>query len=374
MGRLGRYVLRDFVGLFGMALLLVTFAMCLGAIYKTIDILSRGIDVGTVLTFFFNNIPYTLSYSIPISVLFATLLLFGRLSADSELSAMKSGGLSLWQISSPLILLALGLSLLCLVNNTLIYPNTQYANRSLLKNMSVEDPIKLLDEGRFIRDFPGYMIYVGKKDGSQIEDLVFYEISSEHSQVERSIRAKTGTITHREGLPFLEVMLQSVRIELPDPTHPNDATKTQYIAADQFPIQLDISSLSKRETVSKKPRNMTVDELVYHMHNVDDLLSFGAEKVAEVQCRLRIHLHQRFYLALAPLTFILIGIPLGIRSHRRESAVGMVLSLAVMFIYYLLIIVADSLDAKPQWYPWLIPWIGTLTAQIGGLWMIHKLN
>ena len=169
-------------------------------------------------------------------------------------------------------------------------------------------------------------------------------------------------------------MLQSVRIELPDPTHPDDATKTHYIAADQFPIQLDISSLSKREVISKKPRNMTVNELVYQIHNVDDLLDFGAAKVAEVKCRLRIHLHQRFHLALAPLTFILIGIPLGIRSHRRESAVGMVLSLAVMFIYYLLIIVADSLDGKPQWYPWLIPWIGTLTAQMGGLWMIRKLN
>ena len=179
LGRLGRYVLRDFAGLFGMALLLVTFAMCLGAIYKAIDVLSRGIDVGTVLRFFLNNIPYTLSYSIPISVLFATLLLFGRLSADSELSAMKSGGLSLWQIASPLILMALGLSVFSLVNNTLIYPNTQYANRSLLKNMGVEDPVKLLDEGRFIRDFPGYMIYVGKKEGSQIEDLVFYEISDE---------------------------------------------------------------------------------------------------------------------------------------------------------------------------------------------------
>ena len=45
LGRLGRYVLRDFAGLFGMALLLVTFAMCLGAIYKAIDVLSRGIDV-----------------------------------------------------------------------------------------------------------------------------------------------------------------------------------------------------------------------------------------------------------------------------------------------------------------------------------------
>ena len=374
MGRLGRYLLRDFACLFGMALLLVTFAMCLGTIYKAIDVLSRGINIATVVMFFLNNIPYTLSYSIPISVLFATLLLFGRLSADSELSAMKSGGLSLWQISSPLILMALGLSLVCLVNNTLIYPNTQYANRSLLKNMGVEDPVKLLDEGRFIRDFPGYMIYVGKKEGSQIEDLVFYEISSEHGHVERSIRAKTGTIRYRDGLPYLEVMLQSVRIELPDATHPDDATKTHYIAADHFPIQLDISSMSKREAVSKKRRNMTLNELLYQIQHMDDLLGLETAQVVEEQCRWRVHLHQRFYLALAPLTFVLVGIPLGIRSHRRESAVGMVLSLAVMFIYYLLMILADSLDGKPQWYPWLIPWIGTLTAQVGGLWMIRKLN
>ena len=374
LGRLGRYVLRDFAGLFGMALLLVTFAMCLGAIYKAIDVLSRGVDVGTVLRLFLNNIPYTLSYSIPISVLFATLLLFGRLSADSELSAMKSGGLSLWQIASPLILMALGLSVFCLVNNTLIYPNTQYANRSLLKNMGVEDPVKLLDEGRFIRDFPGYMIYVGKKEGSQIEDLVFYEISDEGGQIERSIRAKTGTLSHREGESFLEVMLQSVRIELPDPEHPDDATKTHYIAADQFPIQLDISAMSEREAVSKKRRNMTLAELVYQIDHVGDVLGMGVEQAEQERCRWRVHLHQRFYLALAPLTFVLVGIPLGIRSHRRESAAGMVLSLAVMFVYYLLIIVADGLDTKPQWYPWLIPWIGTLAAQVGGLWMIRKLN
>jgi lipopolysaccharide export system permease protein len=374
LGRLGRYVLRDFAGLFGMALLLVTFAMCLGAIYKAIDVLSRGIDVGTVLTFFLNNIPYTLSYSIPISVLFATLLLFGRLSADGELSAMKSGGLSLWQIASPLVLMALGLSVFCLVNNTLIYPKTQYANRALLKNMGVEDPVKLLDEGRFIRDFPGYMIYVGKKEGSQIEDLVFYEISDEGGEIERSIRAKTGTLSHREGEPFLEVMLQSVRIEIPDSEHPDDAAKTHYLAADQFPIQLDISSMSKRETVSKKRRNMTLVELIYQLHHVGDVLGVDGVQAAQERCRWRVHLHQRFYLALAPLTFVLVGIPLGIRSHRRESAAGMVLSLTVMFVYYLLMIVADGLDTKPHWYPWLIPWIGTIISQLGGLWLIRKLN
>lgn len=171
--RLSLYVLRDFIGIFGISLFLITFVMCLGAIYKAIDILSKGIDFITVATFLINSIPYTLSYSIPISILFSTILLFGRLSADSELNAMKSSGLSLWQISSPLVLASVILSILCLLNNSVIYPKTHYENRALLKNIGVEDPIKLLDEGRFIRDFPGYMIYVGKKERSNIEDLVF---------------------------------------------------------------------------------------------------------------------------------------------------------------------------------------------------------
>ncbi len=72
--RLSLYVLRDFIGIFGISLFLITFVMCLGAIYKAIDILSKGIDFITVTTFLVNSIPYTLSYSIPISILFSTIL------------------------------------------------------------------------------------------------------------------------------------------------------------------------------------------------------------------------------------------------------------------------------------------------------------
>ena len=221
--------------------------------------------------------------------------------------------------------------------------------------------------------FSGVYDLCGKKRGSEIEDLVFYEISSEQGQVERSIRAKTGTITHRDGLPYLEVMLQSVRIELPDATHPDDATKTHYIAADQFPIQLDISSMSKREAVSKKRRNMTLNELVYQIQHMDDLLGLEAAGGGRAVSMAGTSA-PAFLFGVGSVDVCFGWNSIGNRSHRRESAVGMVLSLAVMFIYYLLMIVADSLDGKPQWYPWLIPWIGTLTAQVGGLWMIRKLN
>lgn len=375
MGRLSRYVLGDFLVMFGVALLVVTFAMCLGAIYQVVDVMARGVDAATVGGFFLNNLPYTLSYSVPISVLFSTLLLFGRLSAESELSAMKSGGLSVWQVAAPLVVLAVVLSGLCLWNNGYVYPRTEYANRTLLKNMGVEDPVKLLDEGRFIRDFPGYMIYVGKKSGSGIEDLVFYELGEGGREIEQSIWAKRGEVTRSADGAFITVMLEDVRIEVADEEHPDDSTKAQYLAADRFPITLDVSAMAEREVASKKRRNMTLDELLEQIEGVDARgLGWSAERVEQERTRWRVHLHQRFYLGLAPLTFVLVGIPLGIRSHRRESSAGMVLSLVVMFIFYLLMIVADSLESKPAFFPWLIPWGGTMVAQVGGLLLIRRMN
>ena len=87
-------------------MLLITFAFSIGAIYKAIDIMAKGFPVGIIGRFFIYNLPYSIAYTIPISALFATLLLFGRLSSDSEISAMKSAGLSLWQIAAPILLIS----------------------------------------------------------------------------------------------------------------------------------------------------------------------------------------------------------------------------------------------------------------------------
>ena len=129
--------MKDFLTAFAVAMLLITFAFTIGAIYKAIDIMARGLPVGIVGRFFLYNIPYSLAFSIPISALFSTLLVFGRLSADSEISAMKSSGLSMWQIASPVILISLVMVCVCLYNNLVIYPSTTYANRKLIKGVDI---------------------------------------------------------------------------------------------------------------------------------------------------------------------------------------------------------------------------------------------
>ncbi len=355
-------------------MLVITFAFTIGAIYKAIDIMSKGLPIGIVWRFFIYNIPYSLAYSIPISALFSTLLLFGRLSSDSELNAMKSSGLSLWQISSPVLLFSLLLTLLCLWNNLWIYPSTTYANRQLIKGLGIEDPGKLLEEGRFIRDFPGYMIYIGKKNKTQVHDLIVYETDKETGKVIRNIRADNGILSMDKEKKELKINLFDVRIEIPDAADPENAAKTRYVNAKNAPIILNISQMMGKKHISKKPKNMNIAELLYCIRNIQFEKGIKQQHLQMQRTRYLVECHQRIALALSPFMFVLIAIPLGIRSHRKESSVGMILSLGVMFIYYIFIILSDTFDKYPAYYPWLIPWIPIIAGEITGFFLLRRAD
>ncbi len=356
-------------------MLLITFAFTIGGIYKAIDIMARGISIGIVGRFFLYNIPYSLAYSIPISALFSTLLIFGRLSSDSEISAMKSSGLSMWQISSPIILISIVLVGLCLYNNCIVYPSTTYANRKLIKGMGVEDPIKLLEEGRFIREFPGYMIYIGKKNKNRVRDLIVYEIDRDTNEVTGSIRAESGIMTVDKEAAELKIDLFDVRIEIPDPNALNDSSKTRYVNARNYPIRLNFNELLGNKNISKKRKNMTIFELAHQIRNMDIENIQLSEQDRRIELsRYLVEANQRIALALSPFMFALIAIPLGIKSHRKESSIGMVMSLGVMFLYYIFMILSDTFDKSPHLYPWLIPWIPIVLGQIGGFLLLRRAN
>lgn len=364
----------DYLAIFSMAMLLITFAFSIAAIYKAIDIMARGLPAHIVGGFILNSLPYSIAYTIPISTLFSALLLFGRLSSDSELSAMRSGGLSLWQVAAPIVLFAVGLSGACLYNNCVVYPATDYANRQLFKGMGVEDPIKLLEEGRFIREFPGYMIYVGKKNRNRVRDLIVYEVDDD-GKVAGTVRADSGIMAVEKENSLLKIDLFDVRMEIPDPEAPEDLARTRYVSAQKYPIRLDFNKLTGDKKVSKKRKNLTFSELAWRIRNPEKEYGWMKPQDRRIEAgRDLVEANQRICLALAPLMFVLVAIPLGITSHRKESSMGMLMSLGVMFLYYLFIIASDTLDKHPQIYPWLIPWIPILAGQVGGLWLIRRAN
>ncbi len=372
MRTINRYLAQDFLVIFGMTLLVFTFVMCLGAVIKAIDLGARGVSGFLLFKVFSYNIPYMLMFSIPISVLTGVLLLFGRLSFDGELTAMKACGLSIWQIISPVVLISIVMSLVCITITSSIAPRCRHAVRTALVQLGVEDPVTLLEAGRFVRDFPGLMIYIGSRSGNKVADVVVYEMGKDGPV--RNVRAKSGEIRTDKDARVMYIDLYDVRIDQKEKAKKGEEPKTQYINAQHYPVVMDFSAMTQKK-VRQKVSDMTMGDLV---QAVRDMRSRYPELDQDDLMRQRMNLvveaNKRLALSLSCFAFTLLGIPLGMRSKRKESSVGVGISLLLVFVFYLFIIVANSLVGYPQFRPDLIVWIPVLLAEVAGFLMIRRVN
>ena len=366
-----RYLLGDFAKNFLITLGVLTFVMYVGAVVQAIDYMSRGISGLLILKIFALNIPFTLSFVIPMSVLTTVLLHFGRLSADGEITAMKSCGVSLWQLAAPIVLCSALLSAICLYINAELSPRSHFARRAMLRDLGEEDPLALLDEGRFVNDFPGVKVYVGKKADHQLEDIILYQFDDKGARAE--VRAKSGTVAFNSETRVMEIDLRQVRLTEYDQDHPDDQTKARTLSADSYPVTLDLRQMLRKGKINKKPSDMTFAELVRSIQNVRQTFPDIQEaNVPRLRTKMAVDANKRLALAMSCFSFTLLAIPLGIRSHRKESSIGIALALVLMFVFYLFIIIADALVERPDWRPDMIPWIPVLASQLLGCLLLYR--
>lgn len=368
-----RYVAHDYLVIFAVSLAVITFVMCLGAAMKAIDYFARGVSGWVIVKLFGYNIPYILTFGIPLSSLAAALLLFGRMSYDGEITAMKACGINLWQIIAPVILISSVFSGVCLYLHGSLAPRSHYAQRKLLASAGMEEPVNLLEEGRFVREFPGFMVYVAKKDRRSVQNVVIYEMGE--GGVVRNIRAERGEIHTDWTNKILFIDLYNVQMMQPDKDNPLDPSKARYLTAANYPVRLDINDLLERKNVRKKAVNMTYGELLEALRNVRAAFpDLSPEDLQRQRMKLILEINQRMALSLSCFAFILLGIPLGLKSHRKESSVGIGISMLLAFAFYFFVILADSLVDRPQLRPDLIQWIPIVVAELVGLILIWRSN
>lgn len=368
---LNRYLLGDFAKSFLITLFVLTFVMYVGAVVQAIDYMSRGISGLLIMKIFALNIPFTLSFVIPMSVLTTVLLHFGRLSADGEITALKSSGVSLWQIAAPILFCSVLLSGVCLYLNAVLSPQSHFARRQMLRDLGEEDPLALLDEGRFISDFPGVKVYVGKKADSRLEDIILYQFDEKGVRAE--VLAKSGRVSFNKETRVMEINLEKVRLTEYDKNNPEDHEKARSLSADSYPVTLDLRQMLQKSVIYKKAPDMTFSELVDALRNVRQAFPDIQEKnVPRMRAKMAVDASQRLALAMSCFSFTLLAIPLGIRSHRKESSIGIGLALVLLFTFYMFIILSDAMVDRPEWRPDMIPWIPVLGCQFFGFLLLQK--
>ncbi len=364
MRTLSQYVSKTYLVTFLTTVAVFTFVLSIGALFKLTDLVAKGIAWQPIVKVFLGGMPSALAFAIPISALTATLLVFGRMSADSEVTAMKACGISLWNVMRWMLPVALLQALICLYINQELAPNSHYARRSTVANLGRENPVDLLEEGRPIKEFEGLTIYVGRKQENRLEDIRIYDLRTDGQK--REIKAKRGLVTVATNSTDIILELEEVTIDPFSFESPVAAYCGKWTER--------IENSRQKRNYRKKVKDLTLVELIYGIKTISPEAMETEEEMAERRMNMSVELHKRFALSCSCLAFVFLGVPLGIRSHRKESSIGIGLSLLLVFSFYLFVIIAEQLSDHPALHPDLLTWMPVALSFIVGTILTQRMS
>ncbi|MEY5027111.1 MAG: hypothetical protein RLZZ244_2639 [Verrucomicrobiota bacterium] len=296
-------------------------------------------------------IPQVLTFTVPWAFLAAVLLVFGRMSAEHEITALRASGVSMMRMCAAIFALAAVCVSLCLWINVSVAPRAETRFREVLHDLSDKGVMALFGSDRIIDTFPGRKICVGQSEGNEVRNLLVYEMGPNNEPM-KVIFAKRGVLEKDDRLKRLILRLFEVRWEQRDEKFPGDLRRIhQGITIDSIPLIISYKELQERSKKERKLSSMTVEELIKRSGAEDAPEADRLKKQSEV----RTEVSRRFAMALSALVLALVGIPLAVTAQRKETAAGFLMSMVLGFLYFILMNAARS--AKPQWHPEWLMWI-----------------
>ncbi len=379
MKTLQLYLLRQVIATLVMTVLVFTFVLVIGNVLKEVLglMVSGQATIGVVLEAVALLVPLVVVYALPMGMLTAVLLVFGRFSADQELTAARAGGVSLISLSAPILLLSLAMCGLSAWANMELAPNSRSAYKGLLVKFAKTFSAAQLPEGRHIA-FKDHIVYIGKKVGAEMRDVLVYKLD-QSTNPPATMFARRATI---EALPNGSNVLslfefQAVAVQ-------GDQASTT--ANELFQITYNPADLDKgSDRVSI--RNMSFTQLLAERRAIEAKVRGQAQELASPERRqfletqlavlttpVEVVMNRQVAFSFACFGFTLIGIPLGIRVQRRETNIGFAIAIVLVMVYYSLILLGLSLDSHPAWHPQLLLWLPNLLFQGIGATLLWRAN
>ena len=354
------YLTRETLATLLMTVVVFTFVLLLGNLFKEIAALmaSGQVAPGFLLKAIGLLIPYVLVYSLPMGMLTATLLVFGRFSADHELTAARAGGISLLSLSAPVLAVGVLMSALCGWMNLHVAPQSRLAYKTMLFEYGLQHAAALLTEKGFT-DFPGHRVYVGSIDGDTLSDVMIYQ-HDEAGDFKLRMHAKEATLSLDAETDQVMLTLREV-----DGFEFSDGKERTFLYSKYGPM-----ALGKKPKESKQ-RPPKLKELGFGQlrRRIAELKQQGIDPTP-----VQVQLHQKVALSFACIGFTLIGIPLDIRTHRRETHIGIAMALVLVTAYYGIIVLGQALEGHPGLLPHLWMWAPNFLFQGIGCVLLWKMN
>lgn len=351
---------------------LLTFVVIAGLSLRELlgYVLSGQLTPATLIKLILLMIPYASVIALHMGIMTGVLLVLGRLSGNSEITAMRAAGLSLGYIARPVWIVAGLGALVALAVNFYYMPLARTTYRETLVEAVRSNPLRLLVPRTFVRDFPGVVVYVGEKDGTRVEDFWIWELD-DAKRVTRLAHAQRGRVDFVEGENKLVLVLENVSVETRSETNPEDfSTPTPIATIDSMAVDLKLDNLLGTGWKKEKLSWLTLPEL---LRMRERLAVEGGDLAQRVKVQMTIN--DKAANALGVLAFAIIGVPLGIKISRKETSANLGLALALLMTYYFFSKgVIGWLEAYPALRPDLLVWLPPLAFSVLGMLLFRRLG
>lgn len=369
MSRLSRYILREHAAPFLYSLTLIIFLFILNFAFQILGkILGKGLETRVILEFFVYNIAWILAMAVPMAALIATLMAFGRLAGDHEITALKAGGVSLWRLVGPVLVAGAVIAVALMAYNNWVLPEFNYKSSLLRRSIYRKAPTMQMEESLFLFDVPEMVVHSKRIDHStrrMYETTIFDE--SERG-VHSTILADSADLVFDEERAVFDLTLYHGQI------HRRDwRSERRYSLIDFVESTLTIEAknmvLTRQESKYRGDREQPVGMMLERIRRWE-------ERDAEANGRkIRaywVEIHKKFSLPAAILVFVLIGAPLGVKSGRGGIGVSGSLSVLFFLTYWIFLIGGEDLADRGFVDPGVAMWAPNALLTLLGVWLLRS--
>jgi lipopolysaccharide export system permease protein len=359
MKLIDRYIVREILPPFAIALLVFTFILIIPFILEMAEqLISKGVPWPTLLRLTATLVPQALGLTIPMAFLLAILVALGRLSGDREIVVLMACGVSPYRLLQPVI----AFSLVCLAATLWVMleliPNENQNYREITLRIVADRAEGQVRAREFFEDFPDTVLYVREiPPGGGWQDV--FAANTKNPAHPDIFIARRGRMVVDRAKRTIEMVLEGGTRHT---TKAADPSTYEVVRFQQMVLSLNPETVFPRSGPARGDRELSISEL--------------QEKRAEIEGRGRsahnqiIEIHKKFSIPVACFVFALVGVGLGLSNRRDGKFASFVVGIVVIFAYYVIMYTAHAMTKGGRLPAWLAMWLPNICIGLAGVFFL----
>ena len=284
MNTLNKYLFKQSLVPFLLSVAVITTVLFLQFLIRAVDrFLGKGLDVITIFEYLFLNMAWIIALSVPMSLLISSVMTFGRMSQQNEITALKSAGVNLLNIIKPSLWFGLFVAVLLCIFNNFVLPEMNYNARLLAKDIYQKKPELTIEPGYFVDMIPQYTIIVKELDGKDFKDVRIF--SKNDSSEQTTIYANSGKLNSNGNI--ITIDLKSGEIHEIDLTDYDYYRKIKF-DTHQIVISLDDLLLNRTSEANRTDREMKVPQMIREIQKNKVFIEAINNRISDIKSNLDI--------------------------------------------------------------------------------------